>query len=107
MDIQPKFEADLTIRSFDYAAKQLAVSQSSLTPSAQYERILCEAEKHRSALRMVQRDAFEMADQGLRKQTLTKAEFHQLREAVTQTISQAQQAITRIAAQYAPQKLAA
>lgn len=107
MDIQPKFEADLTVRSFAYVAKQLAVSQSSLAPSAQYERILSEAEKHRSALRMVQRDAFEMADQALRKQTLTKAEFHRMREAVTQTISQAQQAISRIVAQYAPQKLAA
>jgi len=102
MDIQPKFEADLTVKSFAYAAGQLARSQASLAPSAQYERILNEAEKHRSALRLVLRDAFEMAEQAVRKHTLTKAECHQLRESTAQTIEQAQQAITRIAAQYAP-----
>ena len=107
MDLQPKFEADLTVRSFAYSARKLAVSHASLAPSAQYERILGEAEKHRSALRLVQRDAFEMADMGLRMQRLTKAEFHQMREAAAQAIAQAQLAITRIAAQYAPQKLAA
>ncbi|HYC41932.1 MAG TPA: hypothetical protein VEB70_02965 [Noviherbaspirillum sp.] len=107
MDIQPKFDADMTVRSFAYAAKQLATSQASLTPSAQYERILAEAEKHRSALRLVQRDAFELAEQGLRKQTLTKAEFHQVCETAVQAVSQGLQAISRIAAQYAPQKLAA
>ena len=107
MDIQPQFEADLTVRSFAYAAGQLARTHASLAPSAQYERILGEAEKHRSALRLVQRDVFEMAEQGLRKQTLTKAEFHQMCETAAQAIAQAQQAIARIAAQYAPQKLAA
>lgn len=107
MDIQPKFEADLTVRSFAYAAKQLAHAHASLAPSAQYERILSEAEKHRSALRLVQRDAFEMADQELRKHVLTKAEFQHKRETVAQVIAQAQQAIARIAAQYSPQKLAA
>lgn len=107
MDIQPKFDADMTVRSFAYAAKQLAISQASLAPTAQYERIVAEAEKYRSALRLVQRDAFEMAEQGLRKQTLTKAEFHQVCETAVQAVSQAQQAISRIAAQYAPQKLAA
>lgn len=107
MDIQPKFDADMTVRSFAYTAKQLATLHASLAPSALYERILAEAEKHRSALRLVQRDAFEMAQQGLRKQALTKAEFHQVCDAAVQAVSQAQQAVTRIAAQYAPQKLAA
>lgn len=107
MDIQPKFEADLTVKSFAYAAKQLARSQASLAPNAQYERILAEAEKHRSALRLVQRDAFEKAEQELRMHTLTKAEVNQMLEAAIQAVSHAQQAITRIAAQYAPHKLAA
>lgn len=107
MDLQPKFDADMTVRSFAYAAQQLAISQAALAPSIQYERILSEAEKYRSALRLVQRDAFEMAEQGLRKQTLTKAQFHQVCETAVQTVAQAQQAISRIAAQYAPQKLAA
>lgn len=107
MDIQPKFDADMTVRSFAYAARQLALSQASLAHSVQHERILAEAEKHRSALRLVQRDVFEMAEQGLRKQTLTKAEFHQMCEAAVQAVTQAQQAISRIAAQYAPHKLAA
>jgi hypothetical protein len=107
MNIQTRFETDLTIRSFAYVAKQLARSPSALAPSAQYEQILNEAEKHRSALRLVQRDVFEMLEQGLRKQTLTKAEFHRLREAAAQTIAQAQQAITLVAARYAPHKLAA
>lgn len=107
MDIQPKFEADLTVRSFAYAAKQLARMHTSLAPSAQYERILAEAEKHRSALRLVQRDVFEMLEQGLRMNTLTKADSDRIRQTATQTVMQAQHAITRIAAQYAPHKLAA
>jgi hypothetical protein len=107
MNIQTQFETDLTVRSFAYVAKQLAQSPAAPPPSVQYEQILREAEKHRSALRLVQRDAFEMMEQGLRKGTLTKAEFHRLRETAAQTIEQAQQAINRIAAQYAPRKLAA
>lgn len=107
MDIQPKFEANLTVKSFAYAARKLADSQTSPAPAALYERILGEAEKHRSALRLVQRDAFEMMDMELRKHTLTKTEFQEMREATIQALTQAQLAITRIAAQYAPQKLAA
>ncbi|MEN3295145.1 MAG: hypothetical protein V7642_4398 [Burkholderiales bacterium] len=107
MNIQTKLETDLTIRSFAYVARQLARSSASLAPSAQYEQILGEAEKHRSALRLVQRDALERAEQGLRKQTLSKAEFHHLRDLTAQTIEQALEEITRIAAQYAPHKLAA
>lgn len=106
MNVQAKLGTDLTVRSFAYVAKQLAKS-SALAPSALYAQILGEAEKHRSAVRLVQRDAFEMAERAMRKQTLTKTEYHQLLETVTQTSTQAQQEITRVAAQYAPQKLAA
>lgn len=107
MNIDTKFETDLTVRSFAYVARQLAASPAAPARSAQYEQILGEAEKHRSALRLVQRDVFEMAEQGLRKQALTTVEFRRLREAAAQTIEQAQQAITRIAAQYAPHEMAA
>ncbi|RJG07496.1 hypothetical protein D3870_17180 [Noviherbaspirillum cavernae] len=107
MNIQSKFDTDMTVRSFAYVAMQLARSPAAPGPSALYEQILGEAEKHRSALRLVLRDVFEMAEQGLRRQTLTKTEFHRLRDTATQTIAQAQQAITRIATQYAPHKLAA
>ena len=101
MIIQPKSKIDLTVQSFAYMAKQLARS------SAQYEQILSEAEKHRSALRLVQRDVFEMAEQGLRKHALTKTQFHRLRDDTSQTVAQAQKSIANIVAQYAPQKLAA
>jgi hypothetical protein len=107
MDIQTKFDTDLTVRAFAYVARQLARSSAALTPSAQYEQILAEAEKHRSALRLVQRDMFELAAQGLRNQTLTKSEFLRLRDTAAQTLEQAQAEITGIAAQYAPHKLAA
>lgn len=107
MKMPTKFKADLTVRAFAHVARQLALSSTGLTPSVQYMRILGEAEKHRSALRLVQRDAFEMAEQSLRKQMVTSAECRRLREAEAQTIAQAQQAITRIAAQYAPHQLAA
>lgn len=106
MNVQAKFGIDLTVRSFAYVARQLAKT-STLAPSALYAQILGEAEKHRSAIRLVQRDAFEMAERGLRKQTLAKTEYHQLLQTVTQTATQAQQEIARIAEQYAPQKLAA
>lgn len=106
MNVQAKFGTDLTVRSFAYVAKQLAKT-STLAPSALYAQILGEAEKHRSAIRLVQRDAFEMAERGLRKQTLTKTAYHQLLQTVTQAATQAQQEISRIAEQYAPQKLAA
>lgn len=100
MNTQSKVETDLTVRSFAYVAKKLA-------GSSQYEQILSEAEKHRSALRLALRDTFEMAEQALRKQSLTKAEVQQLRENSSKAVAQAQQAISRIAAQYAPQRLAA
>ncbi len=100
MNIQTPFEADLIVQSFAYVAKQLAAS-------ALHEQIPGEAEKHRSALRLVQRDAFEMAEQGLRQKTLTRTEFERLREAAVQTVAQAQQTITRITARYTPHRLAA
>lgn len=106
MTVQARLETDMTIRSFAYVAKQLA-SSSALDSCTLYGQLLAEAEKYRSALRLMQRDAFEMAEQDLRKQTLTKAEFTQVRETASRTIAQAQQSITRIAAQYAPQQLAA
>lgn len=107
MNTQPKLETDLTIRSFAYVATQLARSPAALAPSAQYEKILSEAEKHRSALRLLQRDVFEMIEEGLRKQAFTQSERHQMRETVTHTFEHAQEAISRIARQYAPRKLAA
>jgi hypothetical protein len=107
MNIQTKFETDLTVRSFAYVARQLARSPAALAPSAQYAQILSEAEKHRSALRLMQRDVLDTVEQGLRKRTLTKAEFDRLCATAAHTIEQAQEAITRIAAQYAPHKLAA
>lgn len=105
MSIQNKFETDLTVRCFAYVAKQLA--QGPASPSALYEQILGEAEKHRSALRLMRRDMVEKVEAGLRNRSLTRAEFLQLCDAAAQKIDQAQQAITRIAAQYAPQRLAA
>ena len=103
MDTRNQFEPDLTVQSFAYVARQLARLSAALAPSAQYEQILGEAEKHRSALRLMQRDVFEMTEQGLRGQILSRTEF----EAAMRKIDQAQQAISRIAAQYAPHRLAA
>ena len=102
MSIQTQFDTDLTVQSFAYVASQLA-----RTPSAQYEQILSEAEKHCSALRLMERDALETAEQALRRQALTKTECHWVRETAIQTFAQAQQTISRIAAQYAPHRLAA
>jgi hypothetical protein len=107
MNIQAELETDLTVQAFAYMARRLARSPVVPGPSALYEQILVEAEKHRSALRLMQRDVFEMTEQGLRRRMLTKAEFHNLRKTAVHMIAQAQQAITRIATQYAPHKLAA
>lgn len=107
MTTQARLETDLTVRSFAFVARQLARSQGGAAPSVLYEHILGEAEKHRSALRLVQRDALERAEQALRQQALTAAECLRLRESAAQAVAQAQQEITRIAAQYAPHKLAA
>lgn len=107
MNIDARIDTDLIVQSFAYTARQLARTSAALATSAQYEQILNEAEKYRSALRLMQRDVFEMAEQGLRRQILTKAEFDRLRETAAQKVAQAQQAITQVAAQYAPHKLAA
>src|SRR6478609_9142265 len=106
MNLSTEIDINLTVRSFAYVAKQLARSCAALGSSARYEQIINEAEKHRSALRMVQRDVFERVEQGLRHQTLTSADCHKVRETATQRIARAQQTITRIAEQYAPHKLA-
>jgi hypothetical protein len=102
MTTNTKVEIDLTVRSFSYVAKQLAKSSH-----MQYEQILREAEKHRSALLLIQRDLMDKAEQGLRRKTITRTEFDRVRAAATQAVSQARQTITCIAAQYVPQKLAA
>lgn len=107
MNIQARFDADLTIRSFAYVAEQLARSSAAPVSPAQYEQILQEAEKHLGALRLMQGDVFALTEQELREQALTKTEFNRLRSAVAQAITAAQQAISRIAAQYAPHRLAA
>jgi len=100
MNIQAKLDSALIVRSFAYVAKQLA-------RSGQYGNIPSEAEKHLGALRMVQRDVFDMTGQGLRERTLTRAQFQRLRDAAVQATTQGQQAITRVAAQYVPHRLAA
>ncbi|HJV85350.1 MAG TPA: hypothetical protein VJ698_07715 [Noviherbaspirillum sp.] len=101
MTIQTTSDIDLTIQSFAYVARKLA------EPSAPHERILDEAEKHRSALRLLQRDMIEQAEQGVRRQALTKEEFRKLHETVMQAVAQAEEAISSIVAQYTPQRLAA
>ena len=103
MDMQTKFQADLTVRSFAYVANQLARSNET---TALYDQIQREAERHASALRLVERDAFAAAAMALREKSLTPSEFQQARQAAALTIAQAQAAITRAAAKYAPQKLA-
>jgi hypothetical protein len=105
MTTQNRFDAELTVRSFAYVAKQLANGPAA--PSALYEQILSEAEKHRSALRLMRRDMVEKVESGLRSRTLTKGEFQRLCDAAVQKVEMAQQSITRIAAQYAPQRMAA
>ncbi len=102
MSIQTRLEIDLTVRSFDHVARQQA-----RLPSFQYEQILREADKHRSALQLVLRDAVETALQGLRDGTMEKTDFDRIRETTAQAAAQATQAIDRIATQYAPHKLAA
>ncbi len=107
MNIQARAEIDLTIRSFAYVARKLAETSGGITASTPHAQLVGAAEKHRSALRLLKRDVIERAEQGVRKQALSKEEFRQLREAMTQAVTQAQEAITSIMAQYAAQKLAA
>lgn len=107
MDSEIKTNIDLTVQSFAYIARQLARSPAASDATAPYEQVLNEAEKYRSALRLLQRDVFEGTEQRFRQQKMTKTEFQRLRERAAQAIAQAQQAITRITEQYAPQRLAA
>jgi len=107
MNSETHIDTDLIVQAFAYQARQLATTQASLAPYAQYEQILSEAEKHRSALRLAERDVFQATAHELRKEALTKMEAERMRESASQAVSQALLAISRIAAQYAPQKLAA
>ena len=105
--MQTKMETDLTVRSFAYVAEQVARSLAALGACAQYEQILSEAERHRSALQLAQRDAFETLEQRLREHALTQTEFSRMRESAARTVAKAQQAISLIAERYAPRKMAA
>lgn len=100
------FDIDLIVQSFAYAARQLARANGA-SPSAQYAEILAAAEKYRSALRLAQRDMRESATLALRRQNLTPAEAEWVRDSAVKTIERAHEGISRILAQYAPQKLAA
>ncbi|GAB3537912.1 hypothetical protein GCM10027343_02280 [Noviherbaspirillum agri] len=100
-------DTDLIVQAFAYQARQLAAASASCTRTVLYEQILSEAEKHRSALRLAQRDIVEATAQALRKQMLNAAEAECLRESASRGIARALQAIGRIAAHYAPHKLAA
>jgi hypothetical protein len=102
MKFQTKFQIDLIVRSFAYVAKKLALS-----PCNQHEQILNEAERHRQALRLLQRDVFELTSQKLREQALTETASTRRRKATARAVEQAQATLTRVAAQYAPHKLAA
>ncbi|HYD94394.1 MAG TPA: hypothetical protein VEC01_03640 [Noviherbaspirillum sp.] len=105
--MQTEFAADLTVQSFAYVASQLARAAAGRTPSGQYEQILGEAEKHRSVLRLMRRDMLEVAEQSLRRQSLSKSDCQRLRELAARAIAEAEQAIDTIVAQYAPHRMAA
>jgi hypothetical protein len=107
MDPKVKRRTDLTVQCFAYVAGKLAPSTDPLLSTTLYEQILAEAERHRSALRLIQRDVFDFVNEGLRTRTLSDARCRRIRDAVAKTIGLAQDAITRIASQYAPQKMAA
>lgn len=103
MNARLKRRTDLTTQSFSYVAGKIAQSSHPAT----YEQILAEAEKHRSALRLMQRDVTDFANEGLRTKTLSYLRAQRMRDTAAKTIELAQDAITRIASQYAPQKMAA
>ena len=107
MDTKLKRRADLTVQSFAYVAGKLAQSGDPLVSTSLYEQILGEADKHRSALRLLQRDVFDFVSECLRSKTLTEARFRRVRDTAAKTTELAQDAITRIASQYAPRKMAA
>ena len=107
MNAKLKRRTDLTVQSFSYVAGKLAQSSHPRMVTSLHEQILGEAEKHCSALRLMRRDVFDSANEGLRTGTLGDARAQRMRDTATKTIEQAQEAITRIASQYAPQKMAA
>jgi len=102
MKFTTKLDTDLTVQSFAYMANKLARS-----PGVQYEQILSVAENHRSALRLIQRDVIDLVQAELAKQNVAVSDYQRIRKTIARKIDQAQQAITRIAAQYAPYALAA
>lgn len=107
MNVKLKRRTDMTVESFAYVARKLAQSLEQLPLSALYEQILGEAEKHRSALRLMQRDVLELANKGWATGTLREIRLQRKCGIATRAIEQAHDEITRIASQYAPQKLAA
>ena len=107
MNARLKRRTDLTTQSFSYIAGKLAQSSHPLMLTSLYEQILGEAEKHRGALRLMQRDVFDATNEGLRTKALSDVRAQRIRDTAAKTIELAQDAITRIASQYAPQKMAA
>jgi hypothetical protein len=107
MNAKLKRRTDLTVQSFSYIAGKLTQSSHPEVWTALYEQILGEAEKHRSALRLMRRDVFDLANEGLRTGILSDVRAQRMRDTATKTVELAQDAITRIASQYAPQKMAA
>ena len=107
MNAKLKRRTDLTVQSFSYTAGKLAQSSHPQMLTSLYEQILGEAEKHRGALRLMRRDVFDLANEGLRTGTLSDVRAQRIRDTATKTVELAQDAISRIASQYAPQKMAA
>jgi hypothetical protein len=107
MNAKLKHRTDLTVQCFSYVAGKLAQSSDPRRLTSLYEQILAEAEKHRSALRLMQRDVADLIYEGLRTGTLGDVRAQRIRDTAAKTVELAQDAITRIAFQYAPQKMAA
>lgn len=107
MHVKLKRRTDITVESFAYVAIKLAQSLEQLPLNALYEQVLGEAEKHRSALRLMHRDVLELANSALGAGTLREMRLQRKCGIATKAIERAHDEITRIASQYAPQKLAA
>lgn len=107
MNAKLKCRTDLTVQCFSYIAGKLAQSFDPRMLTSLYEEILAEAEKHRSALRLMQRNIADLTNEGLRTRTLSDVRAQRIRDTATKTIGLAQDAITRIVSQYAPQRMAA
>jgi hypothetical protein len=107
MNAKLKQRTDLTVQSFSYVAGKLAQSSHLQMSTPLYEQILGEAEKHRSALRLMQRDISDLANEGLRTKALSDVRAQRIRDTAAKTIELAYAAITRITSQYAPQRMAA